>query len=120
MTDAPDIDLQDTIPSPPGIDPEDARMLRELLARHDELADEREVLSGVQHKAFTGMLDRCKPLTQAQAQWVHGCYERHFGVPTYENLWSAGKVPTGRPVETPVSLKRENLPLKPPKKMVRE
>ena len=39
----PDIDdTADTIPSPPGIDADDARMIRELLARHDELEDERE------------------------------------------------------------------------------
>jgi hypothetical protein len=118
MSSENDSDPQNSTPT--GLATDDARMLRELLARHDELEDEREILSGVQHKAFTGMLERGRPLTQAQAQWVRGCYERHFGVPTYENLWSAGKVPMGRSVETPASLRRENLPMRPPKKMVTE
>ncbi len=118
MTDSnDDIDIKldyDTSPPPPGIDPDDAKMLRELLAKHEEIEDDRELLSGVQQKAFTGMLERGRPLTRNQTQWVRGCYERVFGVPTYENLFSAGKVPMGRPVETPAILRRENLPLKPP------
>jgi hypothetical protein len=36
------------------------------------------------------------------------------GGETYENLYSAGKVPRGREVPTPAVLRRENLPMRPP------
>lgn len=45
-----------------------------------------------------------------QRQWAETLLEEHQ--PEYENLWSAGKVPPGKPVPTPEVLK--HLPMRPP------
>jgi hypothetical protein len=87
--------------------PEEKTMLEELLGFSLEKEDSR-----IDEKAFQQMLDRGLALTEKQAKWVRGVYDRVFDSPSYENLFSAGKVPLGKPVETPAVLR--NLPKKPP------
>jgi hypothetical protein len=64
--------------------------------------------------AFASMLKRNKPLTNKQRAWAEGLSEGKFVevAPSYENLFSGGKVPIGNHVELPPVLR--NLPLKPP------
>lgn len=98
---------------------EDVRMLREvdevtaLFDEDDARFDERT------RRAFVDFVRRLKLnphacLTEPQRRWLRSTHERLTGTPTYENAWSAGKVPAGRPVETPAVLR--NLPLKPPRR----
>jgi hypothetical protein len=102
---------------------DDQRMLREvadataLFDEDDARFDERT------RRAFSDFGRRLKlnphaSLTDAQRRWLRATHERLTGTPNYENAWSAGKVPTGRPVETPAVLR--NLPLKPPPRRTSE
>lgn len=111
---------------------EDLRMLRMLCARALELdesdaTEDGQGINGIDalnfqenaRKAFREMLDRLEngralELSDKQRAWVRGVFERVFDSPTYENLFSSGKLCLGKPVETPAVLRRENLPLKPP------
>jgi hypothetical protein len=90
------------------LSPDDARMLRELLAESPD-PDGEERFNAT---AFQDMLRRDRPLSDSQRKWLAEVHERICGVPTYENAWSAGKVPRGREVETPAVLR--NLPKRPP------
>jgi hypothetical protein len=70
-------------------------------------------LSDDQREAFTDMLERVGrggKLTDKQRSWVKAVLDE----PEYENLVSAGKVPMGKPIETPAILRPENLPKRPP------
>jgi len=91
------------------MNPEDARMLRELLSLEED--EERFNV-----KAFQDMLDRDRPLSPKQRTWVRGVYENIIGEPQYENLISSGKAPRGKEVPTPEVLR--NLPKRPPTRKV--
>lgn len=86
-------------------------MLTRLLASEDLPDHERE--------AFQGMLERMgewpdATLSPKQGSWARDVFERlELDVDEgAQNLWSSGKVPRGKPVETPPVLL--NRPLKPP------
>jgi hypothetical protein len=95
---------------------DDLRMLRACIARYDESDSDDEP---GWYRPFTRMLDdiesgKWKGLSVRQSQLVRGVHCRLFDEPTYENAWSAGRVPRGNYGKTPtpeVLLKR---PLKPP------
>ena len=75
------------------------RLIEELLEHVPEDDDE------------AGFDVRASP-SEKQSTWIKNIHEKIVGAPQYENLVSSGKVPLGRPVETPAVLK--NLPKKPP------
>jgi hypothetical protein len=83
---------------------EDMTMLRELVAKVDELdamddAGPLEfVFQGNARRAFREMLERGQALTDKQRTWAKSVYERVFGVPQYENLVSSGRAPRGKEV----------------------
>jgi hypothetical protein len=96
---------------------DDIAMLRRLIAEATKATDD-----GVDEPpwfdAFGGMLvdlesGRWNQLTEKQRLWARGVTERAFDEPTYENVFSAGKIPRGlHEVPTPAVL--QNLPMKPP------
>ena len=92
--------------------------LNELEAAEDPEFDENLD----QHaRRFRDMLQRLElgrqmSLSLKQRQYLSGVYERVVGEPTYLNLASSGNLCRGREVETPALLRRENLPLSPPKR----
>jgi hypothetical protein len=92
---------------------DDIKLLTELL-QWAEVHDEAEERFNV--KAFENMLQRVsasgRELTPSQRSWVRDIHEKVFDEPRCENLFSSGKVPRGREVDTPEVLR--NLPLKPP------
>ena len=98
---------------PPIADDELIKMLDRLLAESSR-RDEADAPNPIP-AAFIDMRNRAANgvgLSPKQTAWIRGIYDRVFDEPTYENLVSAGKVPAGRPVESPDVLK--NLPKKPP------
>lgn len=87
--------------------------------RDDDIALLKEVLDTAKlahvHDTFENMLLKLQEhptwtLTAKQRSWA----QELVGKPVYENLASSGKAPRGREVPTPVVLRRENLPMKPP------
>jgi hypothetical protein len=95
----------------------DAKKIRALLAWAAEQEETRELREDEEHwqKAFKSMLDNWRPLTEPQRSWVEGVAEKVLGEITYENLWSAGKVPRGEHLATPVpEVLLRPLPKKPP------
>ena len=85
-------------------------LLKTLLDNEDLTDEEREV--------FEEMLLKCQRgkgnLTAKQRKWAEEVADRlelEFGS---ENMFSDGKVPVGKAVETPWLLRHENLPMKPP------
>jgi hypothetical protein len=96
---------------------EDLSLLRKIIAYAEDLEEDDGRLSGETVKAFEDMLVRllASPfgvLSDKQRRWAAGVWERLDGAPAYENLYSRGLVPDGRPVPTPTVL--QNLPKKPP------
>lgn len=96
---------------------EDIRMLRAVQQAAYEWDDERTEAMESTLAAFAEMLYKLEhgqrsELTPKQRDWLKGVYEDVCGDPQYRNDWSAGRVPEGRPVETPAVLR--SLPLKPP------
>jgi hypothetical protein len=95
----------------------DQQALRECLAwaeEHEDVAEQRFDV-----KTFRRMLDdlesgKWSSLTEKQRGWARGVHERLFDSPTYENLWSAGKVPRGEYGKTPTPAVLQNLPKRPP------
>lgn len=76
---------------------------------------EQEALGDFEREAFADMkmglvTNQRQALSEKQRAWVDQVAERYR--PTYENAWSAGKVPRGREVSTPAAL--QNLPKRPP------
>lgn len=105
----------------------DLERLRTLVARFDQMEEREELDDNEENhaRAFRDMLKRLElgdqqTLSAKQRSYLGGIYERVCGEPTYENLYSSGKLCRGREVETPTMLRRENLPLKPPKRRVEE
>ena len=95
------------------MNPEDAKLLRACLEWADEHDDEA---SEQWRGAFRDMLSRGFGLSHKQAAWIKGVAEK-LGIadPQYENAWSAGKVPRGEKLATPVpEVLKKPLPLKPP------
>jgi hypothetical protein len=90
------------------------RMLDECLRwadAHEEAAENTFNIG-----AFERMRRLCEnpsfELKPKQQAWIEGVYEKLFGVPIYRNEWSAGLVPEGNKVPTPLVL--QNLPKRPP------
>ena len=98
---------------------EDAKLLRACLAWATKEEETRDLDENEEKwkTAFSEMLERWKPLTDKQRQWVKNIHERlNLGV-HYENLWSAGKVPRGESMATPVpEVLLRPLPKKPPQR----
>jgi hypothetical protein len=94
---------------------EDEQILRACLAWAD---DEERELTEYEEKwrgAFEQMLERNRALTPAQKQWLRRVHEQVTGTPSYENAWSAGRVPRGEALAMPVpEVLRKPLPMKPP------
>lgn len=96
-------------------------MLRQCISwaeEHEEQAERVpvEAFVDIQRKMSAG-----RELTDKQILWVRGVHEKVFDAPTYENLWSAGKVPRGEKLATPVpEVLKKPLPLKPPPRKVSE
>lgn len=91
-------------------------MLEAIVRWCDERPDPDEIeFRQVPERQFRDMRAKAnagQPLSEKQREWVRGVHARLFDAPTYENAWTAGKVPKGRDVPTPEVLKK--LPLKPP------
>lgn len=103
----------------------DLDKLRALVARFDQMEVDEELDDSTEShaKAFRDMLKRLElgdqqSLTQKQRQYLGGIHERMMGEPDYVNIASSGKLCRGREVETPPMLRRENLPMRPPKRKV--
>jgi len=78
---------------------------------HEDEVETRQIPEG----PFRDMLDKGLPLSERQVAWVKGIYEKVFDVPLYENAFSAGKVPIGEALRTPVpEVLKKPLPLRPP------
>jgi hypothetical protein len=97
----------------------DMQKLRELVAEFDKLDVSQDENLEKHAKAFKDMLyrmetGRLQTLSETQRQYLKDLHERIVGEPEYENLFSRGLVPKGKPVETPAVLQK--LPLKPPGK----
>ncbi len=96
-----------------------ARMLREVLEATKDFDDEDRRFDHNARQVFDGWLSRMDrwpsaELSERQAKWLAGVHERVCDSPKYENAWSAGKVPMGRPVATPAVL--TNLPKRTPQR----
>lgn len=97
--------------------PDDAKMLRACLAWADEQEKDRDLDENEEkwRGAFHDMIDRWRLLTDRQRQYVKGVFERLFDEPLYENAFSAGKIPLGTALATPVpAVLQKPLPMKPP------
>jgi hypothetical protein len=95
------------------IDDADAALLKACIAWADEAGHEDAAERW--RRAFEDMLKRDRPLSDAQRKWVVGVHE-HLGLGVhYTNDWSAGRVPRGEALATPVpEVLRRPLPKKPP------
>lgn len=87
---------------------------RELLGK---LLNYRNLLTEKQRDAFLEMQERLNrnaklKLSPKQRRWAEIVLEEYD--PSYRNLISNRLVPSGRNIETPAVLRRENLPMKPP------
>lgn len=91
----------------------DAQMLRECIAKADEVGDDDAVKFNI--GAFREMFKKGRALTERQHNWVRDVYEKLTGQPVYENSWSSGKIPRGEHLATPIpEVLQRPLPLKPP------
>ena len=89
-------------------------MIDAILAWCEVNVDEAEARQ-IPEGSFRDMLDKGYPLKEKQVSWVKGIYEKLFDVPTYLNEFSAGNVPLGTALRTPVpEVLKGPLPLKPP------
>jgi hypothetical protein len=101
-----------------------AEMLRaivETLDRADVADEENEGDDTSKFEAgMRDMLDRHSRgklfrFSPKQEKWIRETYEKVFDEPQYENAFSAGKVPLGEKLRTPVpDVLKKPLPLKPP------
>jgi hypothetical protein len=97
--------------------PDDAKMLRACVAWATEKEEERDLDENEEkwRGAFQNMLDRWRVLTDKQRVYVKNVFEKLFDAPTYENAFSAGKVPLGTALATPVpAVLQKPLPMRPP------
>jgi hypothetical protein len=99
------------------LQPEDAKLLRDCLEFYS-LREQAQQLDDNEERhrdAFQDMIDRWRHLTPTQRSYVRGVHERlNLGV-HYENAWSAGKVPRGKALATPVpEVLLRPLPKRPP------
>lgn len=94
-----------------------AEMLRALVKHADEAEDE-EALRWA--SAMRDMFDkystrRLFEFTPKQVSYIHDVYDKLFDDPQYENAFSAGKIPIGEKLRTPVpEVLLKPLPLRPP------
>ena len=88
----------------------DAELLAKVLDSDDLSDGVRAAFEDMQHK-----VERFG-LSKKQREWARTILAGGKYVPPeeYLNLVSGGQVPRGREVATPVALRRENLPMKPP------
>jgi hypothetical protein len=90
-------------------------MLRRCLALADENEEAEARFNVGAFRDILGRIEsgRLRNLSASQRLWICDVHEKLFDEPTYQNLFSAGKVPRGlREVPTPAVL--QNRPLKPP------
>lgn len=90
-------------------------MLRAVVEWCDLRPDPDEIeFRKVPERQFRDMLAKGIK-SDKQREFIRGVYARLFDAPTYENAWSAGKVPRGEKLATKVpAVLQEPLPLKPP------
>lgn len=96
---------------------DDAKLLRACIHWASEQEKDRDLDENEEkwRDAFQSMLDRWRILTDKQRSYLKGVYERVIGEPQYENAFSAGKVPLGTSMRTPVpEVLLRPLPKKPP------
>ncbi len=99
--------------------PDDAKLLRACIAWASEEEKNRDLDENEEkwRAAFQDMLDRWRVLTDRQREWVKSVYERVIGDPQYLNEFSAGKIPLGTALATPVpKVLQQPLPMKPPQR----
>lgn len=99
--------------------PDDAKLLRACLAWAEEQEKDRDLDENEEkwRGAFQDMLDRWRVLTDRQRVYVKGVYEKVIGDPQYLNEFSAGKIPLGTSMATPVpKVLQQPLPMKPPQR----
>lgn len=99
--------------------PDDAKLLRACIAWASEQEKNRDLDENEERwrDAFQGMLDRWRTLTDSQRSYVKGVYERVIGEPLYENAFSAGKIPLGTSMRTPIpEVLKKPLPMRPPQR----
>jgi hypothetical protein len=92
-----------------------AQMLDEILSWCETHHDEEH---SVPEDAMRDIRNRYKfkrSLSDKQIAFVRSVYEKLFDAPQYDNAWSAGKVPRGEALATPVpEVLKTPLPLRPP------
>ena len=92
------------------LSPADLDLLKKVLAyarEHDGDEAWREV--------FAEWLDKYRPLSERQRACLNGVADKLELEVDYDNAWSAGKVPRGEALATPVpEVLRAPRPLKPP------
>lgn len=98
---------------------EDLKLLRACVSEWETKSDLADIDEPNWFEPFREMLanlesGRYLALTEKQRAWVRGVHERLFDVPTYENLFSAGKVPRGGYGATPTPEVLKHLPKRPP------
>lgn len=97
------------------LSPEDRDLLKRVLdwarAHEDDLDDNQAKWFEV----FTEWWEKYRPLSERQRAWLKGVADRLELEPEYKNDWSAGKVPRGEALATPIpEVLRRPLPMKPP------
>ena len=91
----------------------DAKLLRLALDWAQDHDDELDENQEKWRDAFQSMWDKWEPLTERQRSYLKGVTGRLD--PTYINAWSAGKIPRGKALATPVpAVLLAPLPKKPP------
>jgi hypothetical protein len=99
----------------------DAKLLRLVLDwaqdHEDELDENQEKWRG----AFQNMWDKWEPLTERQRSYLKGVGDRlKISDPVYTNDWSAGRIPRGKSLATPVpEVLLRPLPKAPPGRKVK-
>ena len=95
--------------------PEDRKLLTELLAWADNPEHEDDPRKERWEEAFRDMLEVGQTLSPLQKKWVARIHDWLCEGVHYENAFSAGKVPIGKALATPIpEVLKKPLPLKPP------
>ena len=96
-------------------------MIDVILAWCDTHEDEVEARA-IPEGPFRDMLSKVSegfPLSEKQVSWVKDTYEKLFDEPAYVNAFSAGTVPLGTALRTPIpEVLKKPLPLKPPRRKI--
>jgi hypothetical protein len=95
------------------------QMLRELVDEAEKVAaeggEEPRWASSMQDMWERHMRGRLSSFSDKQKSFIRETHEKVFDEVNYENAWSAGKVPLGESLRTPVpEILQRPLPLRPP------